>query len=791
MKGTFTLFIATLISAVAIAQQTGTIKGKIIEHTTKQPVIGARIVVANVKLTASTDTAGNYTIKDVPEGIQALEISAFGFQNKLISEVEVIRNKTYYLETELIEEVYTTEEVVVKSKKTFKNENDPTLPVSTYSFSREEIFRNPGAQGDVFRAIGILPGVSSSGGQFSAIAVRGQGTKDNVYMVDDVPMFNLSHLEGSYGGFTDPNGGRFSIFAPRVIDNVLFQGGGYGAQYGRKSSSYLGLGIKEGNKATPSVSGQFDLLGGTLIYDGPSFIHKKTSVFASARYQNFSQVVKMVGIEDVGLPIYGDYILKTTTELGAKNKLSVVAMYNPESFVRDISHIQLAKKVESMNMGKFSSNKTMFSLNLRTLTSQKSYWKNVVYYRELYGAGTIGNAYPSSDSSAEFKSKTNIPYEADLRYVKNKESEFGYRSIFNKHYATSTLTAGIDLARVDIDYARTLKHTDTLYTFGSNDTKPVGQNYLVLPPAFFNAATKANSFNASAYVDYSFLIFKILTLNAGLRYDYTGFTEQSNLSPRLSGSAQLNPRSTINFATGIFYQDPNYVDVSDNNGNNKLKNERTIQYILGYKNQISDDIKFVVEAWGKQFDQLITRPYSGQKFLNNAGDGYAYGADINVTKRLSRKYYGQIGYSFQQSRRNDHDGQGEYNFIFSQPNMVNVLASYKPNDKWVFSTKFRYATGRPKDTYIVHENVLGDGNKVRYSQEITDKNGSRLEDFASLDIRVDYKIQIKKVSTTMFLDIVDVLNRFNQAQELFQPNTGKVYYDGLGIFPTFGIRLEM
>ena len=219
----------------------------------------------------------------------------------------MVRNKTYYFEATLLEEVASLKEVVVKN---FRNENNPTTPISTYSYSREEIARNPGAQGDIFRAIGILPGVSSSGGQFSAIAVRGQGIRDNLYMIDDMPMYEVAHLEGSSSGFNDPNGGRFSIFAPRVVDNAVFQGGGFSAQYGRKSASYLGLGIKEGNKETPFLSGQFDLLGATLIYDGPSGFNKKSSIFATARYQNFTLLSKVVGLKNIGLPIYGDYMIK-------------------------------------------------------------------------------------------------------------------------------------------------------------------------------------------------------------------------------------------------------------------------------------------------------------------------------------------------------------------------------------------------------------------------------------------------------------------------------------------------
>ena len=69
-----------------------------------------------------------------------------------------MRTNICYFETELLEDVGQLGAVSV-STKIFRGENNPTIPVSSFSFSREEIFRNPGAQGDIFRAIGILPGV--------------------------------------------------------------------------------------------------------------------------------------------------------------------------------------------------------------------------------------------------------------------------------------------------------------------------------------------------------------------------------------------------------------------------------------------------------------------------------------------------------------------------------------------------------------------------------------------------------------------------------------------------------
>ena len=202
-------------------------------------------------------------------------------------------------------------------------------------------------------------------------------------------------------------------------------------------------------------------------------------------------------------------------------------------------------------------------------------------------------------------------------------------------------------------------------------------------------------------------------------------------------------------------------------------------------------MKFTVEGWYKKLDQLIVRPVAGRVEQNNAGDGYAYGVDVNLTKRLTSKVHGQIGYSWMQSRRNDHDGYGEYDFTFSQPHQVNFLVGYKPGKHWILSTKFRYATGKPTSRYIVHNNIFNNPAQVRYSEEITAINTKRLPDFISLDIRADYRFQVKRLGLTAFVDIVDVLNRQNVNGESFNQILGTTYYDGISIFPSFGLKFQL
>jgi len=95
---------------------------------------------------------------------------------------------------------------------------------------------------------------------------------------------------------------------------------------------------------------------------------------------------------------------------------------------------------------------------------------------------------------------------------------------------------------------------------------------------------------------------------------------------------------------------PLYSDVASQPTGHRLKSERAYQYILGYRIYFTSDLKLTAESWYKKFDHLAVRPQSGEPFLNNNGTGHAYGFDFNITKRLSKRYHGQIGYSYMLSK---------------------------------------------------------------------------------------------------------------------------------------------
>lgn len=242
---------------------------------------------------------------------------------------------------------------------------------------------------------------------------------------------------------------------------------------------------------------------------------------------------------------------------------------------------------------------------------------------------------------------------------------------------------------------------------------------------------------------------------------------------------------------GWYYQEPVYADMADLPGGNRLKMEKVTHLIFAYKIYFKNDQKLTLELWHKKFENMVVTPLAGSVFRNNNGKGYGRGADLSYTKRLSTKWHGVANYSYMQVMRNDQDEEGLYPFTFSQPHQINLMLSYQVSGSLSFSGKYRWASGRPKDAYIIHENVLNDPDNYLYSMELIGRNRQNLPYFSSLDFRVNYTFRSPKVRFTAFFDVVNVLNRQIANSESFNFYNGKTYYDGLAIFPTGGIKFEL
>jgi hypothetical protein len=91
--------------------------------------------------------------------------------------------------------------------------------------------------------------------------------------------------------------------------------------------------------------------------------------------------------------------------------------------------------------------------------------------------------------------------------------------------------------------------------------------------------------------------------------------------------------------------------------------------------------------------------------------------------------------------------------------------------------------------YIVHDDIFGPSEPMRFSQEITGRNTTRFPDLHTLNLRADYQRQARAVGIDAFLDVLNAYDRLNVNNARFIERTGRLVYDGVRIVPTFGLKL--
>jgi len=243
-----------LVSTTLFAQTgVGKMSGKVIDADTKEPLIGANIILLNTNLGAATDIDGNYFILNITPGTYEVKVSYVGYAPKTIQEVRVVANITYELDIELTTD-FTLPEIVVVDKKFFESKSTNTVKV----IDSDQISRLPvrGIQNLASLQSGVVTQEGSGGQEGNAsINVRGGRGSEVLDIVDGVPQNNLYNRQ------------TVAQVSNVAIDQISFQVGGYEAKYGQAQSGIVNVTTKSGQ---PYYNVFFDLMSSDLLKTDPS-----------------------------------------------------------------------------------------------------------------------------------------------------------------------------------------------------------------------------------------------------------------------------------------------------------------------------------------------------------------------------------------------------------------------------------------------------------------------------------------------------------------------------------------
>jgi TonB-dependent receptor len=202
-----------LLLQSSFAASSGTIKGRVLDRESGDPLPGANVVVQNTSIGISTDLEGKFTLRSVPEGKQTLKISYIGYVGTT-REVTVAADATIEQEFRLVPQALTGETVVVTAQASGQNAAiNQQLASNTIAnvVSSARIKALP--EVNAAESIGRLPGVAinRSNGEASTVVIRGLSAKYNTVTVNGVAL-------PATGG--DDRSVDLSLISSNILDGI-------------------------------------------------------------------------------------------------------------------------------------------------------------------------------------------------------------------------------------------------------------------------------------------------------------------------------------------------------------------------------------------------------------------------------------------------------------------------------------------------------------------------------------------------------------------------------------------
>lgn len=187
------LFFINLLYNICVFSQNYTVHGLVTDASSGERLIGATIFIPNTNLYTISNSYGFYSL-EVPRVKSVLKVSYLGYKT-YTRNLDITENTL--LNIRLIEDSNSLNEILIRAKG--KNDITNTKPGS-YSLSIDRIKKMPAVAGevDILKGLQLLPGIQTSHEGTTNLSVRGGSHDQNLFLLDDAPIYNPSHALGFF-----------------------------------------------------------------------------------------------------------------------------------------------------------------------------------------------------------------------------------------------------------------------------------------------------------------------------------------------------------------------------------------------------------------------------------------------------------------------------------------------------------------------------------------------------------------------------------------------------------------
>lgn len=756
----FCLFV--LISSASQAQ---ILKGQVLDHANKQPLIGATILLRPTERVIQTDQNGIFKFADLDEGRYSISISYVGYEATSVKELLVISGKEKYTRIELQESINYLEEAVVGPQKEYGEAGNKLATVSGKAFTVEQSKRYAAAWGDPARMAQSFAGVTNNDDQSNEIIIRGNSPKGLLWRIEGIEVSNPNHF--SVDG---ASGGGFGGISTNILANSDFYTGAFPAEYGNATSGVFDISLRSGNADRQEYSFQVGLQGMEASAEGP--LNKKKNSSYLINYRIFTLgIFDKIGLNPAGetaTPFFQDIAFK----FHFQNKKTATSVWG----VGGNSNSKFNGSTSStvIDIASFFAS----GIKLTSYLNKKSFWEN--------SFSVSGNTQNNQFLFNSFKQKT-----------KNNYVNFRYSSQYNLKISPKiSLRSGFILSRLGYDIVD--EQEGGSYKFSRYDAQGAG-------------------YQSQAYIQWKWRLNNSVEITSGLHHSYLLLNNTSSLEPRLGGKWQFTSKSSFSFGIGrhsrihpIPLYNANFT-LNDTLSfrNNLLEIPKANHFILGYKFRPSTSWAFIIEAYYQQlYDNAIAVNADNDFFatysslnemntnipllLNSDGVGQNKGVELTAEHYLTKGFYLLNTTSIFQSTYKGADGitrQSRFSTGFVQNFLVGKEWILGTKNTHILGINFRTTwAGGLRSTPILLDESLNRGSVV---EDYTNAFAQKLPNFFRTDFRVSLIRNKKGLSSTFSIDLNNFTNRRNPLGQIIDFEQQNIrLINQLGIIPVLTYRID-
>lgn len=737
------LLLMLLTAAMPVHAQQAVLQGTVRDRASQEALSGVTVVLDGTEplIGAVTDAAGRFRIA-APAGSYNVRFSYIGYRTEVRFNLVLTTGNANVITVELEEDRLSLGEVSVTADRAISISTVET-PLSIQRLTSEEIRSNPGGNFDISKVVQTLPGVGASvgAGPRNDLIIRGGAPNENVYYLDgiEIPVINHFATQGSSGG---PQG----LLNVSFIEDVTMSTSAFDARFDNALSAVFDFRQRDGNRE--NFQGNFRLSGTEVALTGEGPVGETGTYLASVRrsYLRFL-------FEAIDLPIRPDYWdsqFKVSWEPDDKTRVTVLGVGALDEFFFAAPSESTPEK-EAVLRGNPIINQWNYTLGVSVRRRITDGFVNIALSRNAF----------DNDLVRWEDARTGDP-DALALDVDSRETETKLRTDLNLFKNGWKLSGGFSLQRAEYtsDY------------FGRIRRIPLVEARFSTDLAFWRMGGFVQA--SRPFLD------ERLTVSAGIRTDMDSFTDEgmnplNTLSPRMAVSYRLTPTLFVNASAGRYHKMPIYTvlgyrDADGDFANRDNRYTRSDHLVAGIEALPREGLRLTAEVFQKRYSQYPVSVRNGISLANSGsetgaignertvstGEGRAWGAEFLAQQKFTGKVYGVAAYTWVNSEFAGLDGR----FLpstWDSRHILSTLFGWKMGRGYELGVKYRYLAGFPYTPYDLaasQENYLSTGTPV---SDFSRLNAERLRAFSQLDIRIDKKWNLEKVTVDLFLDIQNLL----------------------------------